>query len=298
MRAIVAVIKLSRLKFLLGGMLGVAVGTLVARSQGHPFDPRAYVLAQSIVTSFQLMTHYSNDYFDQESDALAMRTPFSGGSGVLVSGELPAVVALRLLLACAAIGTLACVIAAATGDLAASALGGVIGALALAYSVPPVRLLRRGLGELNTALVVGALVPVLAFVFQTGALNARIILIALQLACAMFVMMIGVELPDVHADAATGKRNLLVRFGRSSARGFALAAAACSVLVGTYALVSVPGSGPHTVLAGWCTLGALALGALSARQTQPDDARAALTGVCTFVGSLILSIVSYARAPL
>lgn len=298
MRTLLAVIRLSRLKFLLGGILGVAVGALVAGSQGHAFDLRAYLLAQSIVTAFQLMTHYSNDFFDQESDALALRTPFSGGSGVLVSGELSAMVALRLTLVCAAIGLLACAVAAASGYLAASAIGAAIGALAIAYSLPPVRLLRRGLGELNTALVVGALVPVLAYVFETGSLNVRIVLIALQLACAMFVMMIGVELPDIEADRATGKRNLLVRFGRTSARSLALGAAAASLCVALYAQWFVDGSAPHDILCGWSILGASILPYFAAAETHAGDSRAALTGVCVFVGSLILCIAYYARAPL
>ena len=47
------------------------------------------------MTSFQLMTHYANDYFDLEADR-ANQTPttWSGGSRVLPAGELSPRVAL------------------------------------------------------------------------------------------------------------------------------------------------------------------------------------------------------------
>ena len=47
-------------------------------------------LGQLLVTSIQLMTHYANEYYDYDVDAAVgpARTPFSGGSGVLVGGQV------------------------------------------------------------------------------------------------------------------------------------------------------------------------------------------------------------------
>ena len=87
-RTFVAIIRLSRLKFLVGGFLGVTMGTLVARYEHHPFSLMAFALALCTIAAFQLMTHYSNDFFDQACDERSTRTAFSGGSGVLQRKEL------------------------------------------------------------------------------------------------------------------------------------------------------------------------------------------------------------------
>src|SRR5262249_40044203 len=56
---------------------------------GAVIDPGLYVAGQIAVTSFQLMTHYANDYFDFESDRLnTTATSWSGGSRVLPAGEV------------------------------------------------------------------------------------------------------------------------------------------------------------------------------------------------------------------
>ena len=86
---IVAFLRLSRPLFLLGGVLLYALGALIARYQGAALDWGVYGSGQLAVTALQLMTHYLNEYWDVEADRLNHnRTPFSGGSGVLVRGEL------------------------------------------------------------------------------------------------------------------------------------------------------------------------------------------------------------------
>ena len=64
-RTLTAIIRLSRLKFLIGGFLGIVLGTLVARYEHYRFDLTAWIVALCTIAIFQLMTHYSNDYFDQ-----------------------------------------------------------------------------------------------------------------------------------------------------------------------------------------------------------------------------------------
>ena len=218
MRTLVAIVRLSRLKFLIGGFLSVALGTLVARYEHHRFDLIAWIVAQCTVTIFQLMTHYSNDYFDQECDERSVRTPFSGGSGVLQSNELSAILAARLALGAASLGLLATILVAIRFSPTATALALAIGILSWSYSAPPTRLLARGLGELTTALVVAVLVPLFGYAMQAGAVNTRALLSTLPAACAMFAMMLCVEIPDREADSASGKANLLVRFGLSRTR--------------------------------------------------------------------------------
>jgi 1,4-dihydroxy-2-naphthoate octaprenyltransferase len=230
-RALVAFVRLARPVFLGGGFIGFALGAAVARYDGYPLSATAYALGQAQVTAFQLMVHFANDYFDRSGDRLAQRTLFSGGS-VLTSGELAPRVALTAAFVCAIAGAVPVVYAALAGDVAAVVAGVLMGALAWSYSAPPWRLSEHGLGELTTVAVVALLVPLAGYVAfaHHGAPHAW--LATIPGACAMFAMMLCVEIPDAAADTASGKRNLVVRWGTTGAHAVAGGAAftACAAL--------------------------------------------------------------------
>ena len=99
-----AFVRLSRLKFLAGGVIGGGFGTAMAGYERGSIVWLDYALAQLTITAFHLMTHYANDYFDRHADARSVPTPYSGGSGVLVEGLLAPAVALRAALVAAAFG--------------------------------------------------------------------------------------------------------------------------------------------------------------------------------------------------
>ena len=69
MKRLRAFVRLTRPLFLYGGFAGVALGAAVARHLAHPLDVGTYLWAQGLVSAFQLMVHYANDYFDRASDA-------------------------------------------------------------------------------------------------------------------------------------------------------------------------------------------------------------------------------------
>ncbi|HET7504090.1 MAG TPA: prenyltransferase [Kofleriaceae bacterium] len=220
MRPVLAFIRLGRPLFLGGGFVLFALGAAVAALAGHPIDRARYALGQAAVTAFQLMTHYANEYFDLEADrANATPTAWSGGSRVLVEALLPPRVALVAARVLGAIGLgLTAWVAAVAGAQPALVLL-AIGALAWAYSAPPWRLCARGLGELDTSLVVTCLVPLVGFVLQgpdrtgLGTLGLAVVPVALL----QFAMLLAIELPDAAGDAATGKRTLVVRLGAARA---------------------------------------------------------------------------------
>jgi 1,4-dihydroxy-2-naphthoate octaprenyltransferase len=220
-KALVAFIKLGRPLFLGGGFILFALGAAIASAAGHPIDGLRYAFGQAAVTAFQLMTHYANDYFDYDADiANVTPTKWSGGSRVLPDGELPRYVALiaAIVLACAGSAFTACVTAAGAGGWSAPTLAVVL-ALAWLYSAPPLRLCARGLGELDTALVVTVLVPWLGFYVQAPDLRgiAALALTIVPLALLQFAMLLAIEFPDAAGDAATGKRTLVVRLGAPAA---------------------------------------------------------------------------------
>jgi 1,4-dihydroxy-2-naphthoate octaprenyltransferase len=218
---LIAFIKLGRPLFLGGGFILYALGATIAAVHGHAIDAARYAWGQAAVTAFQLMTHYANDYFDYDADvANVTPTKWSGGSRVLPEGLLPRRVALIASLACAAIG-----IAMMIG-LGAQDVGGlttptlaVVLVLAWVYSAPPLRLCARGLGELDTAIVVTVLVPWLGFYVQAPSLGGAgdLALTIVPLALLQFAMLVAIEFPDEAGDAATGKRTLVVRLGAARA---------------------------------------------------------------------------------
>ena len=115
--------------FLGGAVLLYLLGAALAWTQGVAVDWVRLLLGQLLVTSIQLTTHYANEYYDYDVDAAigSARTPFSGGSGVLVSGQLDRAVALHATHVCL---VLAVVMLVVCGLI--SPLMWIIGMLALA----------------------------------------------------------------------------------------------------------------------------------------------------------------------
>ena len=215
LRKLWAFIKLTRPVFLLGGALLYALGIAMAASQGVVIDLRRALLGQLIVTSIQLMAHYANEYYDLEVDRLIAhnRTFFSGGSGVLPSGELPRQVARRAMAACATVAIIGICVAAVQSPLML-----VVGLTSLLgswyYSAPPLALMGSGWGELTTSIIVALMVPLAGFVLQANRIDPIVLAICLPLAPIHMAMMITFEFPDFEADRAAGKRTLAVRLGK------------------------------------------------------------------------------------
>ena len=291
---LIAFVRLSRPLFLYGGFAGVALGAAVARAEGLRIDAATYLWAQALVTSFQLMVHYANDYFDRECDALATRTAWSGGSGVLAAGELQPRTALVAALVCAALGLGVTARFALAGNAAVAWLGLAIGVLAWCYSAPPVRFAARGLGELDTALVVAVLVPLAgyaAFAHRIGEpMNGAVTSTAL----AMFAMMLCVELPDAGADHAAGKRNLVVRW--APARTWQIITLA-SVIAVAHALVLAyrAEAGPWALALAPAAVAALRLVLLLRRDPRP--ASVAFWGVALYAATATGLAVVFAALP-
>jgi 1,4-dihydroxy-2-naphthoate octaprenyltransferase len=218
--AVIAFLRLGRLQFLGGGFVLYALGAFAAAASGHPLDGRRYALGQACVTAFQLMTHYANDYFDFEADrANTTPTRWSGGSRVLANAELPRRLALVAAIVFLALGLGLTAATICRGDRWTAVILAAIAVLAWEYSAPPLRLCAIGLGELDTAIVVTALVPLLAFQLQAPDL-AGIRLLALAAVppfLLQFAMLLAIEFPDAAGDAATGKQTIVVRLGAARA---------------------------------------------------------------------------------
>ena len=79
-----------------------ALGVAMALGRGATAEAGAVALGLAALLPVAASVHYANEYADVETDALADRTPFSGGSGALPASGVDRRVVLQ-----AAIGTLA-----------------------------------------------------------------------------------------------------------------------------------------------------------------------------------------------
>lgn len=244
MTAVLAFLRLGRPLFLGGGFILYALGAVIAAVHGHPIAWHRYALGQGAVTAFQLMTHYANDYYDYDADVANLTpTAWSGGSRVLSEGLLPRKVGLIAAIVLAVIGgVLTVVIALDAGAIAVGSLVAMF-ALAWAYSAPPLRLCARGLGELDTAVIVTGLVPWLAFYLQAPDLAGvgELAVAIVPLAMLQFAMLLAIEFPDEAGDAATGKRTLIVRLGaQKGAQLFTLITTLAYVWLAVASMLDLP----------------------------------------------------------
>ncbi|MCU0861150.1 MAG: prenyltransferase [Methanomassiliicoccales archaeon] len=219
-------LRLSRLHFLVPGLLLYMLGALLASARGYELSLDKLLFGYSVFFLAHLSVSFSNDYFDREADAMNDHTPLSGGSGVLVAHPELAPVSLTIalaLLSCSAVVAVAFAWTYGYGAtfLAFAILGGWMGWF---YSAPPMRFAYRGLGELTTMLAAGLIMPGMGYLVIAGTIDGWFLLLSLPLMCYGLFFILTVEMPDLEADARSGKRGFLVRYGRRKADWVSLVA--------------------------------------------------------------------------
>lgn len=221
-----------------------ALGASISHHLGQSIEPSLYLLGQGLVLCTQMIAQYLNEYFDAVGDQNnPNRTPLSGGSGVLGSGGLRPHVALY-----ASFGAFALLASLATmlvmrGDAAPVSwlILGLGLLISIAYSVPPLRLVSSGYGELVASILVAGLVPSFGYALQAGKLHILLALATIPLIFIHLAMLIALQFPDHTADFQSGKKTLTVRLGGPVAiriHNASLAASAASLILA--AIFGVP----------------------------------------------------------
>jgi putative NADPH-quinone reductase/4-hydroxybenzoate polyprenyltransferase len=281
-RGVGAWLQALRLQFYPMTWLAYLLGALLA-SIGGALDHGAFWWGLAALFFLEAATVFTNDLLDVESDRINTNFgPFTGGSRVLVDGVLT-VPQVRRAVGVASVLALLCALGvlATTAQVAASAgVLLVMAALAFGYTVPPLKLSSRGLGELDVGLTHATGAVLCGFVLQGGALaDPAPWLLSLPLALAVLPSIILAGVPDRAADQATGKGTLAVRLGT---RG-ALALAGCTaVLASATALVLLWATPVGGLLAGieyLAPLHAMLLLILLARHAPRADELARIDGL-------------------
>jgi 1,4-dihydroxy-2-naphthoate octaprenyltransferase len=197
------------------------IGLASAHFSGLPLQ-----VDRALVTIFfALVAHAGvnviNDYYDFMSGADVVNSgriyPFTGGSRFIPNGVISArrmkIFGYVLLLAVIPAGLW--LMRVSSGGLFWIGLAGLFAGWA--YCAPPMKLVCRGLGE--PAILAGwALIAVGADFVQRGAFSALPWLAGVPFALLVVNILYINQFPDQAADAAAGKRTLIVRLGPESAR--------------------------------------------------------------------------------
>ncbi len=157
-----------------------------------------------------LSIHYANEYADFETDSRTIRTPFSGGSGALPKSGLPRQIALWAAWVVLAAGVAFASWGFELGHLSGAAIAilAIGGFLGWMYSLKPLALAWRGLGELDNALLGGVLLPAYGFVVQTRSLDWVTVAGWLPFGALVYLTLLATTWADRKADAYVGKRTL------------------------------------------------------------------------------------------
>lgn len=171
------------------------------------------------VMAVAVSIHYANEYVDVETDQLTDPTRFSGGSGAVERTGVDRSLLLRASTGSLGIGLAVGVAGLATGVISATAVGMLvaIAGAGLAYSVPPVALIRRGVGELTNAVLGGFFLPVYG-ITVVGQVSLAAVLTTVPFTVLVGCNLLATHWPDREADAAVGKRTLAVRWPPSRLR--------------------------------------------------------------------------------
>jgi 1,4-dihydroxy-2-naphthoate octaprenyltransferase len=207
----------ARAPFLLLSVTLVGLGVAAAAWEGT-FGWMPTVLALVGLVALHVAVNALNEASDMRTgiDLHTRRTPFSGGSGTLPTGELSVRATRVFALSCAALGGAIGVyfsLQLGWGFVALMALGA---AAVLLYSEV---FARAGLGELFAGLGLGAL-PVWGAAWVQGREpGAAALWAGVPAFCMTFNLLLLNEFPDEKADRGGGRRNLVILLGRRTAAG-------------------------------------------------------------------------------
>jgi 1,4-dihydroxy-2-naphthoate octaprenyltransferase len=186
------------------------------------FSTFNFILATIGVALLHLASNVFNDYFDWTSGTdqanASYFQKYSGGSRAVELGLITErgtrLTATALLLTSTAIG-LYLTFRVGTGVLVFGLAGAFAGYF---YTAPPLRLVaRRGLGELAIGMTFGPLITGGMFYTLTSTYSWTSLLVGLPIGLLIANILLINQVPDMEADASTGKNHLVVTFGKENA---------------------------------------------------------------------------------
>jgi 1,4-dihydroxy-2-naphthoate octaprenyltransferase len=233
----------TRPKFFPASALPVVVGTAWGAYVAGAFDAYVFTLALLATVCVHAASNVLNDVGDETlgTDRINEKRiyPYTGGSrfiqmGILTQSRM-AQLGTGLLLIAAAMG-----VALLLEKGVAILLFGLAGvALAVLYSLGPVRLSSLGIGEIAVCVAFGVL-PVSGSAWLQGApIDLALILFSLPVSIWVGAILFINEVPDIEADSSVGKNTLPVRIGLTASSRLYITVNAAAAIVVVYMTMQV-----------------------------------------------------------
>ncbi len=203
-----------RVRFLAASLIAVSAGLTIAYKDGS-FEPLYALVTYVGVLSIHASVDLLNDYFDfvQGIDTNTVRTPFSGGTGVLIEGALAPSSVYRAGIIFLAVGIgLGVYLAIVRGPLVIP----LVAIASLSTYFYSTKLANYGLGELFIA-IKGMMIVLGTYYVQTLSIAIEPLFTGSLLGILSASVLYLNEFPDYEADKAGGRRNLIVKLGREKA---------------------------------------------------------------------------------
>ncbi len=210
-------VRAARLQLHTIGFAPLLLGNIAAWYEHGYFSWPRFALSFLIGLMIHLVTAFVNDVADIHTDEVNLsRTPFSGGSGVVVEGQLSRSDLIR------AAGWAAFLAVALTGlmifglhvhwGILLFVGWGIISATG--YSLPPVKLSYRGGGEFLVLVTYSIALVWAGYFVQAGpAYSPLVWVLSAPVGFAVFSLITITQFPDLDADRKAGKRSLVIVFG-------------------------------------------------------------------------------------
>jgi 1,4-dihydroxy-2-naphthoate octaprenyltransferase len=213
--------------FLTASIMPVVVGTAWGRAAAGHFEVLPAVLALAATALVHAGANVINDVGDELGGSDRANTerifPYTGGSRFIQNGVMSLSQMRRFGVGLVAVAMLLGAALAWLAGPTVVALGVVGIVLGVAYSLPPLKLASRGVGEMTIAIGFGALPVMGAAWLQSGRFDLAALLVSVPTAMWVTAILLINEVPDLRADALAGKRTLPVRFGVGGTRVIYLA---------------------------------------------------------------------------
>ena len=225
-----------RAPFLVASLIPGFVGALAARQAGYGINLGLLGLSLLGLGFIHLGTNMANDAWDYRSgNDLQVRhlNPFAGGGRVLFRGVLNLRTHLAVAVTFLLLGSLIGLYLVSIVGLPLLWLGLVGVAVAYFYVAPPLRLAHRGIGEIAVGIAFGPVTVLGVYYVLTRAFDPPAVILSISLGLLVAGILWINEIPDIPADAAVGKRTLVVRLGvaRATTAFGAIVLAAYAILV-------------------------------------------------------------------
>lgn len=208
-----------RFHFTFPTFLPVLSGTAYALIETGQWNGFYFIASLIATVCHHIGLNLADDYYDycHGTDVFQQtgKNAYAGGSGVLVSGSLTKSSIYNAAMLCYFITAIIGLVLVYFHGWVILALG-ILGTFSsFYYTAPPLRFAYRGLGELAIWINFGPVLVLGSYYLQTHTISLGAILLSILMGTLIFCVIMANEIPDQKTDEASGKRTLIVRFGKN-----------------------------------------------------------------------------------